>query len=480
MAPEAYGVDSAHLADMLAQINDTDLNIDAIMIVRDGQPILEAYSHPMRDDMPHVMWSTTKSVTSMLVGIAIDEGHIPSVDAPMLDFFSQAGNPEQHNPEQRPITVAHLLSMTAGVEWDEWLASYGSEANSVRKFAVLDEPVSAFLNLKVVEPPGNTFDYCTGCTDMLMAIIDETVSDHEDTPSARQYAESRLLTPLQIDNFVWDAYPEGLLHGGYGLWLTLRDFVRLGELYLNNGVWEGEQIVPADWVALSTQKHVEFTSDGFPGIDGYGYGWWTLEDGGYVALGSRGQMLAVLPQYDAVIGIFSGLSLQTSNSHLQLLRDHIIPALASDTLPENPDAVTRLEVELDRFVGLTPQPLDHLPAQAEAISGKVIDLEENPTGINQLTLTFDDLSEVRIETVTAGRTFTSVAGLDGTFHTRPENESGGAKGAWIHDNTFEIIWRDAHSGTRLYYRLLFLGDAVTFFFTPPEGRGFRVQGTIQD
>lgn len=164
--------------------------------------------------------------------------------------------------------------MTTGIEWREH--PYSSPTRSTNMLIAAPDPVDAFLNLDLEE--NTEFNYCTGCMDMLLAVIEEN-SDQ----SAREFAQTYLFDPLSVANWEWDEYQTGLLHGA-GLSLTLPDLVRFGQLYLNDGIWNGQQVISADWVMQSTRPQIVFNQaqkSQWLGASGYGYGWWTFDNGGY-------------------------------------------------------------------------------------------------------------------------------------------------------------------------------------------------------
>lgn len=422
------------------------------------------------------MNSVTKTFAGALTGIAIEEGIIESVDTPMLDFFTEASN-----PDQQAITVEHLVTMTAGVEWDELRVPYGSTANYVTQFERLENPVNAFLNLEVVDEPGTQFNYCSGCMDMLTAIIEANGDE-----SALHFAETRLFEPLGIDTYRWRTNPQGIIHGGYGLSLTLPDMVHFGQLYLNNGVWNGEQVIPANWIAESTQRQTEVGSQAFIGTNGYG--WWILNRGGYMVSGSNGQRLYVLSEYDAVIGMVGGVN-YTQAELMQEIFGLIVSAFAPEPLPENPEALTRLSDAIEQFEGKTPHPPERLPEIAEAISGRTLVMDENAYGLEQAVMTFNGNDEAHVEQIIPSGVLGLTVGLDGVFRENVVQVPTfgalriAAKGQWTYDNTFELTLRWVEQGDELRFRFIFDDDTFTLNLAsfPIDGQGrVRVNGTVQE
>lgn len=465
ISPEAHGIDSAVLADMFALINaDPAWAIDGLIITRDGATVIETYRHPFAADMPHVMYSVAKSFDSALTGIALDQGVIASLDTTLGEVYGT----------DHPATIEQLITMTPGVAWQEH--PYTLPTTSWNMILQAPDPVDFFLNLDLKED--TEFNYCTGCMDMLPAIIE---ANNDQT--ARDFAQTQLFDPLGIDQLTWETYPSGLPHGG-GLWLTLPELVRFGQLYLSGGVWNGQPIISADWVTVSTQTHVVFDqaqADDWFGAQGYGYGWWTFDNGAYAAMGSGGQVLYVLPEYELVIGIAASIT-GFEREPIYLVNDCILPALQADPLPENPSAAARLAVELDQYAELTPHDPGPLPPLAETISGQAFVMDENQWGFERVTLTFTDTHQALFEQT--GQPFLPAItlGLDGVdvVNTVDELVIGGS-GEWTGDNTFTMIWRFVGQGTEWHFHLIFGENKVTILGTLQSvvaRQSFRLNGTL--
>ena len=222
-----------------------------------------------------------KSFVSTLVGIAIDKGYIDSVNRPVKDFFPGRvwSNPSADKDAMR---LEDLLTMRSGLDWLEGDAAY-------TKMYMSRDWVKFVMDETEVHKPGTVFNYCSGCSHVLSAIVQSKTG-----MNTQDFAQKELFGPLGITALAWDADSQGLSIGGWGLQLTPRDMAKLGYLYLNGGIWDGRQIVSAQWVKTATQKHTGTDSE-----LGYGYQWWThpsLE--GYAALGLYGQTIFVIPQVE--------------------------------------------------------------------------------------------------------------------------------------------------------------------------------------
>ena len=199
--------------------------------------------------------------------------------------------------------------MRSGLDWQEGDPAYRAMYQSPDwvKF-VLDAPMAS--------PPGSRFNYCSGCSHLLSAILQQTTGMH-----TRDFAEQYLFKPLGLSNVMWETDAAGIPIGGWGLQLTPRDMAKLGYLYLRHGQWDGQQIISARWVETATQKHTD--TDG--GL-GYGYQWWTYPSlGAYAALGRYGQMIFVIPEADLVVVTTAELDGHTEL--FRLIEQYILPAV---------------------------------------------------------------------------------------------------------------------------------------------------------
>lgn len=291
--PEAQGVDSELLAQVVDRIRIQGLAVDSLLIVRHGYVVLDAYFYPYTAARLHDVASVTKSVTSTLIGIAIDEGLIGGLDAPLADFFPEV-MPQSGDPRKARITIRDLVSMSSGLRC-------GYAPGEVELRAMLETPnwLQSVLDLPMETEPGREFAYCSGNTHLLSAIISRRA--HTTT---LEFAQRRLFAPLGIHEVVWPTDPQGLHHGWGDLRMYPRDLAKLGYLFLHRGRWEDRQIVPADWIERATRAQVS----GPAGDADYGYGWWAFKGqyaGMYEARGRGGQFVTVAPARDVVV-VFTG------------------------------------------------------------------------------------------------------------------------------------------------------------------------------
>jgi CubicO group peptidase (beta-lactamase class C family) len=283
----------------------------SVLVVRHGYLVYEKY---FRGDatQDYEVASVTKSVTSMLVGIAMQQGYIKNLDQKLQDFFPEYVKQDM-DARTRAITLKNLLTMTSGFAWSEetpW--SWPQSGDWVRY--VIEGTMAA--------EPGLKFTYDTAAVHLLSGILTKVTGT-----STLDFANRSLFQPLGIAKPQWEADPQGRNNGGRGLFLRARDMAKLGYLVLNDGLWDGQQIVPADWVRASTTKQNE---GGFPEQTSYGYLWWVTTTNGhdaYYAAGYGGQFIYVIPDLDLVVVITSNPD-HAHNENKTIVADFVIPAVS--------------------------------------------------------------------------------------------------------------------------------------------------------
>lgn len=332
--PEAEGLDGAALAALDSEFAaGTRGQITGMLVVRNGKVVFDkSYAHdfdrlfegrdPVRgpynyydpDWHPfyqhghlHSMQSVSKSVTSALIGIAIGRGELPGVDAKLLPYLTDDFRLTGADPRQADLTIRHLLTMTSGIKWDESTVAYTDPANTCAGMEKSDDWIQFVLDQPMADAPGATFVYNSGATELLSQLIKKVTGKQAD-----EYAAEHLFTPLGITDTYWKRTPKGLSDTEGGLYLTTRDLAKIGYLYLNDGMWDGQRLLPEGWVAASTTPLVD-TRPGQARSRKYGYKWWVLHYGdgsqhAYAALGYGGQRLIVVPQYQ-LIAVFTGWNL---------------------------------------------------------------------------------------------------------------------------------------------------------------------------
>lgn len=269
------------------------LTARSLLIIRHGELVYEKYFRSIqKPDRTANIRSVTKSVLSALVGIALDQGVLDSLDHKVIEYFPEYVHPET-DPRLAQVTLHHLLTMSSGFEWAEHSPIQTRWMNS-------SNWVEAAINLRFVEQPGTGFTYCTANTQLLSAVLTKVTGE-----PLRDYAQRNLFTPLGIpaNRWSWGVDDHGYAIGGFAMNLRTRDMARIGYLYLNQGYWDGQQIISPEWIQESTRSHLHA---GW-GPD-YGYLWWVHPRSdlpSFEAAGSGGQTIYVVPGLDLVVVITS-------------------------------------------------------------------------------------------------------------------------------------------------------------------------------
>ena len=249
----------------------------------------------------HTIQSVSKSVTSALIGIAIGRGEIPHVDIKIVDYFPEYKSLFSDWRKQS-ITLRHLLTMTAGIKWDEFSFKYTDPLNNAASMESSNHWIEYVLSQPMEREPGETFAYNSGITMLLSHVLYQATGMH-----AEEYAKNYLFEPLGIKEFYWKKTPIGLTDAEGGLYLSSRDFAKIGYLYLKKGAWDNEQILNEEWVKSTMLPHTSILGS----KRRYGYQWWLVPYAGgrdqwaYSGSGYGGQYLIVLPEY-AMILVFTG------------------------------------------------------------------------------------------------------------------------------------------------------------------------------
>lgn len=288
---------ASKLNDMLAIIEAQDYPIDSVFIIKDGYAVFEEYPSGLYNPTQrHDMHSVSKSFTSTLIGIALQQGLIESVDEHVLDLFPEY-TPANPDSRKSDITIEHLVSMSAGLEWDESSLPYTDpDVNDIGGMMASSDVVQYVLDKPMINDPGEVFLYSGGVTTLLGAIIQQIPGY-----TTNSFAEEFLFEPLGFGLTTWYVYPGGWYNSQGGFRANTHDMAKLGFLYLNNGTWNGTQILSSDYVSNATSP--QFTDLYFPpDYAGYGWQWWLAPDmETFMACGRMGQKIIVSRELDLVV-----------------------------------------------------------------------------------------------------------------------------------------------------------------------------------
>jgi CubicO group peptidase (beta-lactamase class C family) len=367
--PESVGIPSAAIRAFAEGCEARVGGLHSFMLLRHGQVAAEAWWAPYAPERPHMLYSLSKSFTSTAVGLAVAEGLL-TVDDPVLSFFADEA-PRRVSRNLSAMRVRHLLSMNTGHAEDTTGAMIARRGGDWAR---------AFLSLPVKHQPGSHFLYNTGASYMLSAIVQRLTGQ-----TVLDYLTPRLFAPLGITGATWESCPRGVNTGGFGLSVRTEDIARFGQLYLQQGVWRGQQLLPASWVAEATAPHSDNSSQPNPDWQqGYGYQFWRCRHGAYRGDGAFGQYCLVMPAQEAVLAITSGIA--DMQIPLDLVWEHLLPAMGAAALADDASAQAALADTL-AIRRVAPAQGAAASPRGSAASGRYR-LETNEQGVKSLTLQF--------------------------------------------------------------------------------------------
>lgn len=490
--PEAQGVSSAGIVAFLDAAAQSKHEFHSVMMVRRGHVVAEGWWTPYRASAKHMLYSLSKSFTSTAAGFAVTEGKL-NVDDFVTSFFpGELPAQKKLEPHLAALRVKHLLTMSVGQAHDS-MPIIGKEDNWVK----------SFLALPIEHEPGTVFLYNSGATYMVSAIVQKVTGT-----KVIDYLRPRLFEPLDIHGMTWETCPRGINTGGWGLSVKTEDLAKFGQLYLQQGQWNGRQLLPASWIHEATTfkiqqpagkglslEDLKKTSDWH---QGYCYQFWRCRHNAFRGDGAYGQFMIVMPDQETVVAI----TCQTSDmqNELNLVWDYLLPAIKETALPPDPSA----QADLSRRLASLALPLAQgsltSPVQNK-VRGEVFEIDPNDAGIKTVSFDFPQLPPVLALDFSFGQhgvsfhlpqqelcTFRMTdengqyavqCGLggwqDGICNvpgTPPKLTVGNlrpckvaASGAWKDQHTFEMIWRYYETPHHDTVTCRFEGNNVTVQFT---------------
>ena len=320
--PADQGMNNSTIYDMYDYIDTNSLNVHSVSIVRNGFLVHEEYlinnqlrsgddygpGHPgdqVINETLHVQYSATKTIIGLLIGIAIDKGFIDNVSQTFESFFPEL----TYLTNQPLITIEHLLTMMSGIYGDGSL--------------VWDRTLQEILVENLWSPPGTTFEYSSTSTHLLSAIINRTYGE-----KTSEFAQDNLFDPIGIsrDDWAWQENSEGYSFGGYGLWFTPQAMSRIGLLMLNNGNWNGTQVISENWMIEMGTPH---SPQGY-----YGYLVWMTKYA-YAANGLGGQVIFIIPEHNMTVIFTAAIIYSSPDPHYIYIIDNFI--IGAIVIPQSPD-----------------------------------------------------------------------------------------------------------------------------------------------
>jgi hypothetical protein len=416
--PESVGISSAKLGNVLANLSELD-SLNSIMVLRHGQVCLEGWWKPYGSDQPHMLFSLSKSFVSAAIGIAVGEGRLAVTDT-LVGFFPEYADCIT-DARMRDMTLHDLLCMASG---------HATCATGGMRSEPNGDYVRGFLASSLAHTPGTRFCYNSGATYMLAAVIRKVTG-----LNVREYLQPRLFDPLGIVPGIWESCPKGTNFGGWGLYLKTEDIAKFANLLLHNGNHNGQQLIPADYLAEATRKQSDNSMNDAPDWKrGYGYQFWRCAHG-FRGDGACGQYAIVVPEKDLAIAITS--CIENMQNVLTILWDKLIPALEDAALPENPTAhktllaaASALSMPILPAAARPPGPRQTFEFQPNDASIHSLSVE---VGETECALTFH--TERGIEQLRAGFGSHRV----GTFQlTDPMAHPTAASATWIAADILEI------------------------------------------
>jgi CubicO group peptidase (beta-lactamase class C family) len=446
-------MDSELLAEAIdLLLGERDLyNIHSMTLVRHGHLVADVYFYPYQPGDRHRLSSTGKVFTSAVVGLAIDQGYIAGVNERVIDFFPDRtiANLSQW---KRAMTIEHLLTMTSGLGG---VLPYEDEADELDESS---DPVQYALDLPMTSQPGTVWRYSNPNAFLLSAIITQATGR-----SALDFAAEHMFGPLGIIEPLWDQQVPGITDGTGGVMLTPHDLAKFGQLFLQEGEWEGNQILSRAWVTTSTTPHHE---------NGYCYIWdWNADLGFFCGGGSGGQRLVVVPALDLVAAFTGGgyAHEDIERIYLEALSSYVFPAVESEgALPPNPAGTALLAGAVSRAAASDqqPHPVDPLPAMASQVSGRTYAMDP-PIGAMNVVLSFPTNDEARLAIaatpdIVEGSPFELAAGLDGVYRFARGTHGmlAAGTGGWQDEATFVMEVDLLGNQKPFRFTLAFEGDGV--------------------
>ncbi len=318
--PEEQGMNSTILDEMMQFIEDSDAPIHGLVVTRNAYIVEEGYWSYYTENIAHHLFSCTKSFTGTLVGIAIKEGFIDNVSQKVLDFFPEM-TIENMDARKESMTLEHALTMTTGLDWNEWNTTYEDPDNMYNQMFGNTNPIQFFLNLPTAYDPGEHWAYSTGTSHLLSAIVQEVTN-----MTTREFADEYLFDPLNMTAGGWNADLQGINNGGTQLYVTPRTMAKLGLLYLNNGTWNSQEMMSEEYTRQAFTSHANIWTD----LD-YGYQWWIDSlDEQISARGTDGQYIIVIPSVNVVIAITANAGGPGEDIHEEII-EYVLNSILEET-----------------------------------------------------------------------------------------------------------------------------------------------------
>ena len=479
--PEDEGVSSKAIVNFLDAAGKSNHEFHSIMILRHGKVVAEGWWDPYKPDLKHTMYSVSKSFTATAVGFAVTEKKL-TVEDQVISFFPD-DTPQNVSANLAELKIKHLLSM-----------SVGHEKDPTGMVAGADNWVKAFLQVPVPYQPGTKFVYNSMATYMLSAIVQKVTGQ-----TVLEYLKPRLFTPLGITGIDWETESRGIDVGGWGLRLKTEDMAKFGQLFLQQGKWNGKQVLPASWVSeASTTKIMQDPAapqakrDSSDWLQGYCYQMWRSRHNSFRGDGAFGQFILVLPEQDAVIAITA--ETPDMQSEINLVWKYLLPGFQQKKLAADRQSSKALKERLSTL-SLKPRPNKGNPTLETSVSGKTFAMVSNNRKLESISLSFKgDVCDLTLNTdsVVHNLKFTSgkwlvnetvkygpylVAGARSNRVGLPPFKIAGSY-SWKDEKTVELVLRYIESPHRETVTCTFEGEYATVEFANSFQKSTRISRAI--
>ena len=464
-SPEAEGISSTGLLAFLEAVDEAVRDLHSFMLLRHGRVVAEGWWSPYAPEYPHNLFSLSKSFTSTAIGLAVAEGRL-TVDDFVVSILPD-DCPSTVSEPLATLRVRHLLTMTTGYDPGTLGLMFGQAEGNWAK---------GYLDRPMIHTPGTHFLYDDGATYTLSAIVQQVTG-----MTTLAYLQQHLFEPLGIDNVPWTVCPRGFSTGFTGLSLTTEAIARFGQLYLQKGVWQGQQLLSEAWVEAATKRQVSNGTN--PNADeeqGYGYQFWRIRHGAYRGDGAFGQFCEVWPDQDVVLAITGGK--EGMEIIQDLIWEHVLPAVTPTVLPEDSQTQLALNKKLATLSITPPQGHPSSPV-AINISKQMYDLRENdqdartlrfdfgqgPFDVTFASIQFDFKRDSCICTIRDNRNSHEIVCGNDHWHkgiTTVNSTDGqtaqpvAARGAWTSDHIYEMQWCFIETACRSTLTCHFEADTI--------------------
>ncbi len=454
-SPESAGIPSFAIENFLREVDAQTIPLHSFMLLRHGKVCSEGWWKPYTADMQHIIYSCSKSFTSVAIGFCVQEGRL-TLDDKVIDFFPDKLGEASKHPFIASRTIRNLLMMSTG------------NAYAIDRTA--PDWIKTFLNTVPPVRPGALFGYDSSGTHTLSSIVQRVTGQN-----LMEYLKPRLLDPLGIEGAWCEMSPMGICVGHRGIHCLTEDMARFGQFLLQKGMWNGKQLLDPAYLEAATSRQIA-TNTKNTKLDsnaGYGYQFWRLRNNAFACIGTGAQLIVVLPDEDLVF-ITTGNALQGDADYeefpevIHLFWNQIYPHLSKEPLPENPAAQAALAAHCDALELYLPEGTDSSPLEA-AVSGNRYEFPENPSGIRTIGVEFST-DTLRLTVALPGSDWVIEAGRHDwrRQHLDPAPDEGWAKFVWSDEKTLlceaNCRWR---CGT--YHFLLHFDEGCASVQIRPSG-----------